>query len=332
MTNETALQIQSVSRIFRHPAGDVRAVDDVSLDIRGNEFFTLLGPSGCGKTTLLRLIAGLEIADAGRIMLDGSDIAPLPPYERPVNTVFQSYALFPHMTVAENIAFGLRMRKRPGDETQRAVAEALALVRMEAQAARKPGELSGGQQQRVALARALVNRPKILLLDESLSALDYKLRKEMQLELKRLQRDTGITFVFVTHDQDEALSMSDRIAVMDKGKLAQLGSPEDIYRRPATRFVAGFIGICNFVKAASLGLAEAGDVGFRPEDAVIGASLAPRALGAVAQATYRGAVTHYQVALDGGETVTVQTGGPRGFKAGDRIELGVAAERLIRCA
>ena len=199
------LVIDSVSRIFAHPSGAVRAVDNVSLHIHPNEFFTLLGPSGCGKTTLLRMIAGLEQSDAGKILLDGQDIAPLPAYRRPVNTVFQSYALFPHMTVADNIAFGLRMQGKPEVEIQKAIKDSLALVRLDAMADRKPSQLSGGQQQRIALARALVNQPKILLLDESLSALDYKLRKEMQIELKRLQRDTGITFIFVTHDQDEAL-------------------------------------------------------------------------------------------------------------------------------
>lgn len=329
------LVIDSVSRIFAHPSGEVRAVDNVSLHIHPNEFFTLLGPSGCGKTTLLRMIAGLEQSDAGRILLDGQDIAPLPAYKRPVNTVFQSYALFPHMTVADNIAFGLRMQKKPEAQIQKAIKDSLALVRLDAMADRKPSQLSGGQQQRIALARALVNQPKILLLDESLSALDYKLRKEMQIELKRLQRDTGITFIFVTHDQDEALSMSDRIAVMNKGKVVQLGSPQDIYHKPATRFVAGFVGICNFVKPASLGLDGADEVGFRPEDANFAAGMLKgmvRTTGTLSHITYRGAITHYLIQLDGGETITVADDDPRNLKVTDRVTLDIAPDRIIRCA
>ncbi|TAL38116.1 MAG: ABC transporter ATP-binding protein, partial [Alphaproteobacteria bacterium] len=314
------LVIDSVSRIFAHPSGEVRAVDNVSLHIHPNEFFTLLGPSGCGKTTLLRMIAGLEQSDAGKILLDGNDIAPLPAYKRPVNTVFQSYALFPHMTVADNIAFGLRMQKKPEAEIQKAIKDSLALVRLDAMADRKPSQLSGGQQQRIALARALVNQPKILLLDESLSALDYKLRKEMQIELKRLQRDTGITFIFVTHDQDEALSMSDRIAVMNKGKVVQLGTPPEIYHKPATRFVAGFVGICNFVKPKSLGLDGQDDVGFRPEDANFATGMLKgmvRTTGTLSHITYRGAITHYLIQLDGGETITVADDDPRNLKVTD---------------
>jgi spermidine/putrescine transport system ATP-binding protein len=329
------LSIQQVSKIYPHPSGEVRAVDNVSLDIKANEFFTLLGPSGCGKTTLLRMIAGLDIPTSGSIILDGKDIAPLPAYERPVNTVFQSYALFPHMTVAENIAFGMKMRGRPQDEIEKAITTSLALVRLDDKASRKPSQLSGGQQQRVALARALVNQPKILLLDESLSALDYKLRKEMQIELKRLQRDTGITFIFVTHDQDEALSMSDRIAVMEKGKISQLGGPQEIYHHPANRFVASFIGICNFVKASSLGLSEAGDIGFRPEDAVFSQGVPKGKIyagGTLNHITYRGSVTHYLVQLDGGEVVTVAEDDPVNMKAGDRVTLALPPDRLIRCA
>jgi spermidine/putrescine transport system ATP-binding protein len=329
------LSIRQVSKIYPHPSGEVRAVDNVSLDIKSNEFFTLLGPSGCGKTTLLRMIAGLDIPTSGSIILDGQDIAPLPAYERPVNTVFQSYALFPHMTVAENIAFGMKMRGRPREEIEKAITNSLALVRLDDKAERKPSQLSGGQQQRVALARALVNQPKILLLDESLSALDYKLRKEMQIELKRLQRDTGITFIFVTHDQDEALSMSDRIAVMEKGKISQLDGPQEIYHQPSNRFVASFIGICNFVKASSLGLAETGDIGFRPEDAVFAQGV-PKgkiyASGKLNHITYRGSVTHYLVQLDGGEVVTVAEDDPINLKAGDRVTLALPPERLIRCA
>ncbi len=326
----SGLDIKSVSKVFPHPSGDVRAVDDVTVSIRPNEFFTLLGPSGCGKTTLLRMIAGLELPSGGHMLLDGQDIAALPPAKRPVNTVFQSYALFPHMTVAANIGFGLEMRGRPKDEIAAAVADALKLVRLEAMAQRKPAQLSGGQQQRVALARALVNHPKILLLDESLSALDYKLRKEMQLELKRLQKDTGITFIFVTHDQDEALSMSDRIAVMDKGKIVQVGNPQEIYDQPATRFVAGFIGICNFVSAAALGL-SGGDIGFRPEDANF-TSGKGTVSGTLEAITYRGAVTHYYVRLSSGENIVVADDEPHDVKTGDTVTFDIPADRLIRCS
>jgi spermidine/putrescine transport system ATP-binding protein len=324
-----ALVLENISRIFPHPAGAVRAVDDISLIIHKNEFFSLLGPSGCGKTTLLRLIAGLEQADGGRIMLDGRDITALHAHERPVNTVFQSYALFPHMSVAENVAFGLRMRGRK--DVAHDVSEALGLVRMTDLSGRMPAQLSGGQQQRVALARALVNRPQLLLLDESLSALDYKLRKEMQGELKRLQRETGITFILVTHDQDEALSMADRVAVMEKGQIAQVATPPEIYHNPVSRFVAGFVGICNFVPARVLGLDESGDVGFRPEDATFGVDGLVMA-GQLKNVAYRGPVTHYVVALDSGEDVTVALPGDNVAEAGSRVHLCVNGEKLIRCA
>ncbi|HEX5078686.1 MAG TPA: ABC transporter ATP-binding protein [Geminicoccaceae bacterium] len=244
-----AIDIDGVSKVFASAEGAVRALDDVSLAIRENEFFTLLGPSGCGKTTLLRLIGGFEHADSGRILLHGEDISALPPYRRPVNMVFQSYALFPHMTVAGNIGFGLEMLGRQKAEVAAAVDQMLRLVQMEGLRNRRPGQLSGGQQQRVALARALAPRPRVLLLDEPLSALDLKLRKEMQIELKRLQHETGITFIFVTHDQGEALTMSDRIAVMSDGRLLQTGTPREIYDRPADRFVANFIGETNFLQA-----------------------------------------------------------------------------------
>jgi spermidine/putrescine transport system ATP-binding protein len=221
----------------------------VSVRVEGGEFFTLLGPSGCGKTTLLRLIAGFEPTSAGEIRLAGEPVQALPPHRRPVNTVFQSYALFPHLTVERNVAFGLEMRRVPRAEAAREVGRALEMVRLSGLERRFPRELSGGQQQRVALARALANRPRVLLLDEPLSALDLKLRKEMQLELKRLQADTGITFVFVTHDQEEALAMSDRVAVMDRGRVLQVGRPADIYDRPASRFVADFIGDTDLIEA-----------------------------------------------------------------------------------
>jgi spermidine/putrescine transport system ATP-binding protein len=229
--------------------GTVRALDGVSLGIRANEFFTLLGPSGCGKTTLLRCIAGFETQDTGSIALHGERLDGLPPYRRPVNTVFQSYAVFPHMTVAENVAFGLEMKRMGRRDIAARVAEMLALVKLEGMAGRRPAQLSGGQQQRVALARALATAPKVLLLDEPLSALDLKLRTEMQVELKRLQAEVGITFVFVTHDQHEALTMSDRIAVMEHGRVLQVGTPEDVYERPVNRFVADFIGDTNLLAA-----------------------------------------------------------------------------------
>ncbi|RUM25821.1 ABC transporter ATP-binding protein [Rhizobium vallis] len=228
--------------------GTFRAVENVTLQIQPNEFFTLLGPSGCGKTTLLRLMAGFETPTAGSILLGAKDISHLPPNHRPINTVFQNYALFPHMTVAENIAFGLKMLGRPKSEIVATVDEMLRLVRLEGRGDRRVTQLSGGQQQRVALARALAPRPQILLLDEPLSALDLKLRQSMQIELKRLQSETGITFIFVTHDQEEALTMSDRIAVMNAGKVLQVGCSRDIYEHPADRFVAGFIGETNFLE------------------------------------------------------------------------------------
>ncbi|MGH6949171.1 MAG: ABC transporter ATP-binding protein [Kiloniellales bacterium] len=250
------IEAREATKTFGSGADATTALDRVSLEIESNEFFTLLGPSGCGKTTLLRLIAGFEQPTSGEILLDGQSLAGLPPYRRPVNTVFQSYALFPHMTVAENVAFGLEMQKRGKAEAERRVAEMLELVKLVAFARRRPQQLSGGQQQRVALARALANRPKVLLLDEPLSALDLKLRKEMQIELKRLQTETGITFVFVTHDQEEALTMSDRVAVMSEGRVLQVGTPSEIYEHPTRRFVADFIGETNFLSATLVGRAN----------------------------------------------------------------------------
>lgn len=242
---EGRLDITGVQKRF----GEHTAIHDLDLVVQPGEFLSLLGPSGCGKTTLLRMIAGFEQPTAGRIELSGKDIVALPPHKRPVNTVFQSYALFPHMSVAENVAYGLRQAKVPRAEVGGRVKEALDLVRMGSFAGRKPQQLSGGQQQRVALARALVNRPQVLLLDEPMSALDRKLREEMQLELKRLHVELGMTFVFVTHDQEEALAMSDRIAVMNTGAIQQLGTAEEVYTLPGNRFVAGFIGKQNFVTA-----------------------------------------------------------------------------------
>ena len=239
------IQIRSVTKRF---GASVTAVDDVSLDIDSNEFFALLGPSGCGKTTLLRMLAGFEVPSAGAIVLDGHDITGVPPNKRPVNMVFQSYAVFPHMTVGENVAYGLRVGGMPRSQAAPRVHEALDMVKLGHLIDRRPDQLSGGQRQRVALARALVKRPKVLLLDEPLSALDRKLREEMQLELVRLRREVGITFVFVTHDQEEAMSMSSRIGVMDAGRIVQIGTPNDIYEHPRTRFVADFIGSINLIE------------------------------------------------------------------------------------
>ncbi|MCX7937979.1 MAG: ABC transporter ATP-binding protein [Thermoflexales bacterium] len=240
---EFAVELRDVTKVF----GDVVAVDHVSMAVRPGEFFAMLGPSGCGKTTSLRMIAGFERPTSGEVYIDGKPMGNTPPFRRNVNTVFQSYALFPHLTVEQNISFGLEMKGVPRDEIKRRVREVLELVRLPHMANRYPRQMSGGQQQRVALARALVNRPKVLLLDEPLGALDAKLRKEMQIELKNLQREVGITFIFVTHDQEEALTMSDRIAVFSKGRVLQIGTPLEIYERPANRFVADFIGETNFL-------------------------------------------------------------------------------------
>lgn len=244
-----AIAVHDLVKVFGSGSSSVTALDHVDLGINDNEFFTLLGPSGCGKTTLLRMIAGFEQPTSGRVEIFGDEVAGLPPFERSVNTVFQQYALFPHMTVAENVGFGLKMLGRDAAEITQAVDQSLQLVKMQEFAQRRPAQLSGGQQQRIALARALSPRPKVLLLDEPLSALDLKLRQAMRSELKNLQRETGITFVFVTHDQEEALTMSDRIAVMSAGRIQQIGAPHDIYERPLNRFVADFIGDSNFFDA-----------------------------------------------------------------------------------
>jgi spermidine/putrescine transport system ATP-binding protein len=241
--DDPTVRLERVSKHF----GELVAVKELDLDIGRGEFFTMLGPSGCGKTTTLRMVAGFEQPTAGRVLIEGSDVAGLPSYKRPTNTVFQSYALFPHLSVRDNVAFGLRRKKVPKDEIAQRVESELERVGLAAEINRRPNQLSGGQQQRVALARALVNLPKVLLLDEPLGALDLKLRKELQLELKGIQRDVGITFVYVTHDQEEALTMSDRIAVMSNGVVEQVDTPENVYERPATTFVAGFIGVSNLM-------------------------------------------------------------------------------------
>jgi putative spermidine/putrescine transport system ATP-binding protein len=293
--------------------GDVVAVDGVTLDIQPGEFFSLLGPSGSGKTTCLRMIAGFELPTSGRILLDGRDVSDLPPFERDVNTVFQDYALFPHMTVAQNVGYGLMVRKVSASERTGRVADALEMVRLEHLGDRKPGQLSGGQRQRVALARSLVMRPKVLLLDEPLGALDLKLRQAMQIELKEIQQEVSLTFLYVTHDQEEALTMSDRLAVFNQGTIEQVGSPAEVYERPATAFVAGFIGVSNVLEgdaaARITGSAHAFTV--RPEKIAIvpvDAELESAhctATGRVREVVYLGAMTRYIVELDGGGELVV---------------------------
>jgi putative spermidine/putrescine transport system ATP-binding protein len=296
-----ALRLKGVRKSY----GSVVAVAGVDVTVERGEFFTLLGPSGSGKTSLLRLIAGFERPDEGQIELDGRDVAGLPPYLRETNTVFQDYALFPHMTVAGNVGYSLKIKGVGGPERQRRVAEALAMVRLEGLGERRPNQLSGGQRQRVALARAIVNRPAVLLLDEPLGALDLKLRQEMQLELKRIQKEVGITFVYVTHDQEEALTMSDRIAVMALGRIEQIGSPIEVYERPASEFVAGFIGISNLLVRNGVRFVV------RPEKLVLLlADEQPPAgfdveRGAVEEVVYVGVATRYMVRLEGGEQLVV---------------------------
>jgi spermidine/putrescine transport system ATP-binding protein len=251
MTTTPDIQLIHINKEFPARRGETptKAVDDVNMEIQDGEFFSMLGPSGCGKTTTLRMIAGFEEPSSGQIMIEGRDMVGIPPFHRPVNTVFQDYALFPHMTVGKNVAFGLEMERKPKTEIEKKVKDVLNLVQLGKMENRLPRQLSGGQQQRVALARAIVKEPRVLLLDEPLGALDLKLRKQMQFELKQMQRDLGITFIYVTHDQEEALTMSDRIAVMNLGKVLQIGNPQEIYDRPRTRFVADFIGETNFLPA-----------------------------------------------------------------------------------
>ena len=295
------IEVLQVEKTFGDPATGHKALEAINVAIEEKEFFTLLGPSGCGKTTLLRMIAGFEHPTSGEIRLHGKDVANLPPRARPVNMVFQNYALFPHLTVAQNVAFGLEMLKWKKADIAARVDETLALVKLGSFRSRKPAQLSGGQQQRVALARALAPRPQVLLLDEPLSALDLKLRKEMQFELKRLQRETGITFVLVTHDQEEALAMSDRLAVMNTGRIQQIGTPEDIYDDPANRFVADFIGEANLIPGAALGRNTAVIVAVRPERVGVAAPGEPvRLRGVVEAATFLGSDTLMEVAVPSG--------------------------------
>ena len=331
-----AIELVGVEKEFTAGGHDVRAVEHVDLRIAEGEFFSLLGPSGCGKTTTLRMVAGFEEPTSGQILLHGRDVVGVPPFRRDVNMVFQQYALFPHMDVFENVAFGLRRKKVDKDEIRRRVAETLALVELEGREKRKPRQLSGGQQQRVALARALVNRPRALLLDEPLGALDLKLRQAMQLELKRIQREVGITFVYVTHDQEEALTMSDRLVVMNAGRIEQLGSPRELYEHPATRFVANFIGTSNLLtgrlerKGDTWALAGKGpdqrvlvadardaregqdvELAVRPEKIVLRTEQDPPPPDRTAlkvkvdEVVYLGTSTQYRTVTDGGDAIAV---------------------------
>lgn len=309
--SQNIIEIQNVSKVY----GENTVLDNLSLNIRKNEFLTLLGPSGCGKTTTLKIIAGFETADSGKVIFDGNNISNLPPYKRQLNTVFQKYALFPHMNIYENIAFGLKIKKLPKEEIDKKVREMLKMVALEGFEKRSVESLSGGQQQRVAIARALVNEPQVLLLDEPLGALDLKLRKEMQLELKKIQKRLGITFIFVTHDQEEALTMSDTIVVMNKGKIQQMGSPEDIYNEPANAFVADFIGESNILDGVMLedfkvkfadntftcvdsgfNKNEPIDVVIRPEDIEITTIDKGMLTGKVNSVTFKG--VHYEIEVE----------------------------------
>jgi spermidine/putrescine transport system ATP-binding protein len=356
---EIDVRLERVSKLF----GDAAAVDDLSLDIEEGEFFSMLGPSGCGKTTTLRMIGGFEEPSLGTVYLGGRDVTDLPPYKRDVNTVFQSYALFPHLDVYENVAFGLRRKKTSKDEVETRVKETMRLVDLQGFETRKPREMSGGQQQRVALARALVNRPKVLLLDEPLGALDLKLRKQMQLELKTIQQEVGITFIYVTHDQEEAMTMSDRLAVMRHGKIEQLGEPEKVYENPATEFVAGFLGASNLLdgeiasqngtasvrlrngetiqlpsERIPVGVSKDVKVGVRPEKISISAAdkQAPpgsnSVMGLMRMSTYIGVSHQYKIETTGGTelTVYVQNLGAEAPPApGDQVRLSWAPEHTF---
>jgi len=312
----------------------VVAVDGIDCEIARGEFFTLLGPSGSGKTTTLRLIAGFEEPDLGRVELDGRDTTGVPPFDRAVNTVFQDYALFPHMSVSENIAYGLKIQKVGKREREHRRDEALEMVRLPGYGTRKPGELSGGQRQRVALARAIVNRPRVLLLDEPLGALDLKLREQMQVELKRIQDAVGITFIYVTHDQDEALTMSDRIAVFNQGRIEQVGTPEEVYERPATPFVSGFVGTSNVLDRGGRRFT------IRPEKVRLLTRGEPRdglvtERGVIRNVAYAGPVTRYEVELEAGGTLQAvrqnyETSSPEALEQrGQAVEVGWLSEQAV---
>ncbi len=333
-----AVTVHGVRKTFGSGEAAVHAVDGVDLEIVDGEFFCLLGPSGSGKTTLLRMIAGFELPTEGSILLDGQDVTNLPPFDRDVNTVFQDYALFPHMTVQKNIEYGLKVKGVGSTERRERAADALSSVALDGYGDRKPSQLSGGQRQRVALARALVNRPKVLLLDEPLGALDLKLRQQMQVELKNIQHRAGITFVFVTHDQEEALAMSDRIAVFNKGRIEQVGTPEDLYERPVTPFVAGFVGTSNSIvgAAATALLGLDGAFALRPEKIrILTGPASPGevvATGTVAHTEYLGPVSRHSVSLDVGADVFVleQNSGPRPFaRAGERVSVAFASDAAV---
>jgi putative spermidine/putrescine transport system ATP-binding protein len=337
---QVGISIRNVRKTFGGGPTAVHAVDGVDLDIIDGEFFCLLGPSGSGKTTLLRMIAGFELPTEGTIVLQGEDVTQLPPYRRDVNTVFQDYALFPHMTVQKNIEYGLKVKGVASSERSSRASEALASVALEGYGHRKPSELSGGQRQRVALARALVNRPKVLLLDEPLGALDLKLRQQMQTELKDIQLRAGITFVFVTHDQEEALTMSDRIAVFNQGKIEQVGTPQEMYERPTTPFVAGFVGTSNSLSgdAAKALLQRDGIFALRPEKIRVlsdGAFAEPNeitATGVVSHTEYLGPVSRHTVTLDVGAAVFVleQNHSTKpASRSGNRVSVCFAADAAV---
>jgi spermidine/putrescine transport system ATP-binding protein len=345
--DEPDVRLEGVSKRF----DDIVAVDDISLEVPHGSFFALLGPSGCGKTTTLRMIGGFEEPSGGMIYLGGNEVSGLPPYKRDVNTVFQSYALFPHLNVFENVAFGLKRRRVARSQVGGRVKEILKIVGLSGTEGRKPRQLSGGQQQRVALARALVNRPRVLLLDEPLGALDLKLRKQMQLELKMIQHDVAVTFIHVTHDQEEAMTMADQIAVMNGGHIEQLGSPDELYEQPRTRFVAGFLGVSNLLNGSAgadgtvkvdgmeapvhvtpealAGRTGAVAVGIRPEKIQVGEGGENRLGGTIKERAYIGVSTQYIVDTPAGElSVYVQNAGPQAALAapGDRVVLNWSRE------
>jgi putative spermidine/putrescine transport system ATP-binding protein len=334
-----AVSLRAVRKVFAAAGGPVTAVDGIDLDVAEGEFFAMLGPSGSGKTTVLRMIAGFEQPTSGQILLGGEDVSRLAPFQRDVNTVFQDYALFPHLTVAGNVGYGLRVRKVPKADRRARVEQALATVRLTGFGNRRPSQLSGGQRQRVALARALVNRPRVLLLDEPLGALDLRLREEMQVELKAIQREVGITFLFVTHDQGEALTMSDRIAVFDHGRIEQVGTPAEVYERPGTAFVAGFVGTSTLLtgEVARALLGRDGTYVVRPEKVRIGPP-GPDDVGAdgtLAELVYAGPETRLYVQLDAGvRMVAVRPNAgppdPAEPRPGDRLRLAWPREQSVR--